>query len=129
MTRIIQTLEKYEDFRCMKGISQEDISAAETKLKVTFAKDYKDFLAHCGVAKCNKHEVIGLGSSERLNVIAITELERSFNKGVPSNWYVIEEIGVDGIVVWQAEDGKVYQTDPKHGQIQLAESLLDYIQK
>lgn len=42
-------------------------------------------------------------------------------------YYVVEQANIDGIVIWQASDGKVYQTNPKLKPLQIAESLSEYI--
>ena len=44
-----------------------------------------------------------------------------------ASWYVIEEIGVDGIIIWQSPDGTVYETYPNAEAKRLASSLLNYI--
>lgn len=32
---------------------------------------------------------------------------------IPEDWYVIEETGIDGIVIWQDVEGNVYQNQKK----------------
>ncbi len=129
MNSIKEELKQYSDFRCMKGISEAEISTAEQELNVKFAKDYKEYLSLCGVALCNGHELLGLGSSERLSVVSETKAEKQIYPEISANWYAIEVSGIDDVIIWQADDGKVYQTEGKNTPVPIAESLIEYIKK
>ena len=41
--------------------------------------------------------------------------------------YVIEKLNVDHVVVWQAQDGSVYQTMPGLSPTRIASSIVEYL--
>jgi len=41
--------------------------------------------------------------------------------------YVVEEVHVDGLVIWQDESGQVYQTIPGSLPQKIANTLSDYL--
>ena len=47
---------------------------------------------------------------------------------IPSNFYVIETLGFDGAIVWQATDGSLYQTIYDSEPIKIAQSLSEYFE-
>ena len=44
-----------------------------------------------------------------------------------NDWYVVEQTNIDGIIIWQASNGTVYQTAPNAKPKKLCESLAEYI--
>ncbi len=127
MSDIITTMRNLPDFFSLKGSSDEEIYKAEKTLGVKFSDDYKLYLSEFGVVSANGHEYTGLLSSSRLSVIDVTLSERKRNPNVPSDWYVIEQANIDGIVIWQNKQGEIFQTQPCREPIKIADSLLDYI--
>ena len=110
-----------------EGVPEQDILQAENELGLQFAKDYKEYLAKYGVVSYENHELTGICPFPRLNVVYVTKEERQFNPFVPKCYYVIEQANMDGVVIWQAYDGKVYQTYPDLDPVQIATSLSEYI--
>ena len=95
----------------------EEIKIAENVLSVSFSKEYKNYLSQFGFAVFKGHELTGLCNGKRLDVVKITQLEKSCLKEINKSWYVIEQTNVDGIVIWQDSAGFVYQVD-RNGKIQ-----------
>lgn len=93
-----------------KGASLAEVKDAEKALGTCFSEEYKDYLLKYGTAACNGHEFTGISSSERVNVVDVTIFARENNPNVSSNMYVIEQTNIDGIVMWQDEEGVVYST-------------------
>lgn len=44
------------------------------------------------------------------------------------DWYVIECLDIDGIVIWQDRSGKVYHTSPSGTMTLVSESILKYLE-
>ena len=103
------------------------IRAAELSLELEFAEDYKEYLAQCGIATADGHEFMGLGRANRLDVIANTITERKKRGGIPIDMYVIERLGIDGIVIWQNHLGEVYQSTGQGEFHKIADSLVKYL--
>ena len=108
-------------------VSEEQIASAEIALARRFADDYREYLAHMGIATANGHEFTGICNSKRLNVVDVTLSERSIHPDIPQDWYVLEEANIDGIVIWQSSTGEIFQTQPGRETIKLADSICDYL--
>ena len=128
MADIVKLLQEQPDFYSMAGASNIDISNAEQLLALRFAPDYRQYVVAFGAASFSNHELTGVCKSKRLNVVDVTIKERS-NYTVPDNWYVLEQTGIDDIVIWQATNGEVHQTSPRVPHKKICNSLSDYILK
>ena len=51
------------------------------------------------------------------------------NPFVPDDWYVLENAGIDGIIIWQDKTGRIYQTMPNGQKEYIADSLAEYLDK
>lgn len=127
MNDFITELKEKADYVGSKGATEEEIIEAETMLSVSFSKEYKQYLSAVGFAIYDGHELTGICKAKRLNVVDATMLEREITPSVPSNWYVIEQLNIEGIVIWQSETGKIYQTAPKKRTKRICNSLAEYI--
>ena len=57
----------------------------------------------------------------------VLHLDRKKNVNIPLDLYVVEELQIDGIIIWQSEDGKVFQTVCNGKPEMINSSLADYI--
>ena len=110
------------------AISQESIHEAEQKLNLRFSNEYASYIAEFGAAIWDGHEFTGLCDGKRLDVITITKEQRKFNEFVLDDWYVIECLDIDGIIIWQNADGTVYATAHNSKPKKIANSIAEYIQ-
>ena len=108
--------------------TREMISAAESVLGLSFSEDYREYLRAFGVVTFDGHALTGIWPGSHLNVTTITDELRELYPSVPSNCYVVEDAYIDGIVIWQDQNGIVYQATPDSDPITIANSLADYIQ-
>ena len=125
MDKIAEELSKLPYFHGMRGAEASEIEAAEARLGVVFSDDFRQYLQTYALASANGHELTGLCKSDRLNVIEVTEAERDHYEGVDPSWYVIERIGIDGALAWQASDGSIYIATARSGGVKVCESLLE----
>ena len=124
---IVSTIQCMPDFIGGNGRSEIEIENTEKILSLIFAKDFRTYLLEIGIACFDGHELTGICTSSRLNVVDVTINERTNNPDVPSDWYVIEQTNIDGIVIWQNSKGEVYQTQPCCDSIKIANSIVEYI--
>ena len=110
MSGFISVIEQKKAFHSLQGATIDKVQEAEEKLGVKFSKEYIDYLLNYGVASFFGHELTGICSSPRLNVIDVTTEQRQYNQDVPYNLYVVEDTGFDDVVLWQDEGGAVYRT-------------------
>lgn len=126
MSNIVVTLPQKPDFKCRTSASNQDILKAEQQLGLCFATEFKEYLRAFGAVSVNGREITGICHSKRLHVVDVT-LEEWLHNKVPSDWYVVEQLNIDGIVIWQDSKGNVYQTAPGCANQKIASSLYDYI--
>jgi hypothetical protein len=117
-----------ENFMSLGGVSEDKISEVETNMELIFADDYKEYLKKFGIATVDDHEFTGIGKSQRLSVDKVTQKERSKNDLIPKNLYVIEELGIDGITIWQSGTGEIYQSVSGEIPYVIYKSFLEYIE-
>lgn len=84
------------------------------------------YLKDIGLACFDGHELTGICKSARLNVVDVTLLQRQRVSDAYS-WYVVEETGIDGRVIWQTPTGDIYQTAPGTKTRKVFGSLAEYI--
>jgi len=109
-----------------KGATEEEIHQAEEMLGVKIAQDFKKCLISFGVFAFDGHEMTGITDNKRLSVVDVTKRQRVQNPEIPSDWYVIEEANMDGIVIWQNDRGTVFGTASGGPTMQIAGSLIDF---
>ena len=127
MIQIAEELSTLPNFHGMEGAEAAEIDAAETRLGVVFSEDFRQYLQTYALASANGHELTGLCKSDRLNVVKVTEAERKHCEGIEPSWYVIERIGIDGALAWQATDGSIYKATSRSGGVKVCGSLLEYM--
>lgn len=108
--------------------SESEIVCAEEKLEVCFAEDYKNLLRLSGFVIYDHHELAGICKDSRLNVVSLTLQEKKNVPNVPKNWYAIEKLDIDGIIVWQCETGEIFVSMPNSQFLKKDNSLAEYIQ-
>lgn len=118
-----------KDFYHLGGASNESINDAENALDVIFSQDYRDCILHYGAFSFQGHEFVGITQSTRLNVVDVTRKHRERNSEIEKGLYVIEELGIDHIVIWQSSDGSIYQTVEQTPARKIYNSLLEYIKE
>lgn len=128
MNSIIDLLKKKNFFICEHGATPAEIEEAQKALNLAFADDYRTYLRECGTASYEGHELTGIGRDINLDVVKATVNNLKKNPKVNLPLYVVEETHIDGIVIWQAPDGQVYQTNMESEPFKIAENLSEYIQ-
>ena len=93
-----------------------------------FASEYNEYLGEFGSVLADDIEITGIAKSKNRNVVAVTLREWELNPQVEHNLYVVENLGIDGIIIWQDESGRVYESTPNNKPKKIADSLADYIE-
>lgn len=129
MGNFVEKLAKMPSFRKRKAASKEQIQNAEDSLALNFSKEYKEYLSEYGAASIFGHEFTGICNVERLDVVVVTQEELQNNQKVPNDLYVVEQVNIDGIVIWQSRTGAVYQSQPNKKPVKICNSLYQYIEQ
>ena len=83
------------------GGTPEQILQAEQELGVPFSEEYHEYLSLYGIAAYDGHELTGLSKSQRLNVVFSTLEARKKYPCLPAGLYVVEETGIEELIVLQ----------------------------
>lgn len=125
---IADTIMQFENNILGKGKTEKEIFEAEKKLGLRFAIDYRQYLKKYGFAIVNGHELTGLSNISCMNVVEATETERSKNylNEKMKEWYVIENLNIDDVLIWQSSSEEIFQVTPE-SICKIYDSLSEYI--
>lgn len=124
-----ESIKMEPDYIGANGRTDAEIAEAEKELGIKFAKDYHEYLKKIGLACFAGHELTGLTNTDRLNVVSVTKELRKQSEEICALWYVVEDVGLDGIIIWQNSDGALYATAPYTNAKMVADSLAEYYSK
>lgn len=127
MSQIISIIENLDGLIELKPATQEDVFDIEIELALPLSEEYKTYLMKFGAIMANGIELTGFAKSKNRNIVDVTRREWELNDKVPHTMYVIENVGIDGIIIWQDKSGKIYQSSPSIAPFIIANSLSDYL--
>ena len=127
MSKIVETIQNLENLIPLKPASIEDIENVEIELALPLAKDYREYLLNFGAIMANDIELTGIAKSKNRNVVEVTKREWNLNRKIKHHLYVVENIGIDGIIIWQDSSGSIYESRPNYEAKKIANNLLEYI--
>lgn len=108
MSSIIEKINKIEKLYHAKGCSFKQIRDAQSELGITFPEEYVDVVKEFGAISFFGTEWTGLNVDDYLNVVSVTKEEREINSSFPSDCFVLENQGIDGLIVICNEAGEVF---------------------
>jgi hypothetical protein len=127
MATIVNTIRELSNLLSLKSASRTEITDAELQLRMIFSDEYKVYLSTFGAIMADGIELTGISKAEHRNVVPVTKQEWELNNNVPHSMYVVENTGIDGVIIWQDASGVIYQTFPNAKPKQIASSLNEYI--
>ena len=127
MKTIVDVINSLPELLPLKAATSMQITDAELQLRVSFSNEYKEYLSTFGAIMADGLELSGIAKSEHRNVVSLTKKEWELNPKVPHTMYVVENTCIDGIIIWQDTDGRVFQSQPGVEPKQVADSLAEYI--
>lgn len=127
MSNIIETINSIENLLALKPASEKDVENIEIELALPLAEEYKEYLLEFGAIMADDIELTGFAKSKNRDVVQVTKREWAANNRIKHNLYVVESLGIEGIIIWQDSSGKVYESRPNHGATKIADSLTEYL--
>jgi len=124
---VMSVLRNKQNFKSYVAGKKSEILKAEELLSLVFNQEYINYMQEVGFATYEGHELTGICKFKRLNVVDVTIMERELFPYIPLDWYVIEQLNIDGIVIWQSSTGEIYQTSPNSKPEKIYDSLAEYI--
>jgi hypothetical protein len=125
MNDIIAAIGGLKGLVSLHGASKNAIASAEQALRLSFAADYRAYLEKYGLISARHIEITGLTESKRLNVVDVTLAARQNNQ-LPPEMYVVEDTGIEGILILQNGKGEVYEFQNQRIK-KIFNSLSDYL--
>ena len=126
MKSLIDLIKSFDDAMIGKPSNEESIIEYETQLGLEFSEEYKEFLLTCGYASVADSELTGITGDNYDDVCVLTEYYKK-QYDIPKDFYVIENLGIDDVIVWQNTEGKIFMTVGDNPPKQIKDSLYDYI--
>lgn len=126
---IIELINSLENVIIAGPVSNKEIKEAEKELGLSFSNEYKTFLSKFGKILADGIEIVGITpkNPKSKNVVTITKREWEYNPLVPKNLYVVENVGIEGIIIWQDKNGAIYQSSPNKKPKKINNNLVEYI--
>lgn len=114
-------------FESGKPANNQQIAEAEAKLNLSFSKEYIDYLKLWGYVRFDGHVFTGINPFPGISVISVTNDAKINNPQIPDNYYAIEEVHIDGIIIWQDENGAIYESASGTQPQKIYNSFIEYI--
>lgn len=124
---IIQAISGLDHLYVLLPASPESVAEAEHYLGLQFAPDYKAYVQRFGAISACGIELTGVTTSRRLDVVAVTKMNRAMNSNIPLDMYVIEDMAIDGLLILQDATGAVYSAPPHGVPRKVFNCLADYV--
>lgn len=124
---IISLFKSLPNVYFMGNFTEEAIAEAETKLCLSFASDYKEFLKNFGGMVYKQIEIIGINPEFPDNCVESTLEARSEDSSIPSDCYVISNPLIDGILYLQNASGQIYVHYPFMEPEKLFDNLQEFV--
>lgn len=98
-----------DDFITVGPIDEDVIAQAEKELNIVFPGSYKKIIEQYGVISAGTDEIFGLGVGGYLNVVETTKEERTLVNGELDKYIVIQNLGIEGILIVVDENDNVFE--------------------
>lgn len=109
LSNIFKRIEGTHKLYNTKGASEKAIGKAESKLGIIFPDEYKDYLSRYGAVSFGSTELTGLNIDGYANVIDVTLNEINRNSNFPKDCFVLESLGVEGLLILMNTNGEVWE--------------------
>ena len=124
---IKEILESKTNVYHLEGVSDDTISEAENILGLRFSNDYQEYLKTYGLLSYGAHELTGICKSARLNVVDATVREKAENSYIASDMYLLEQVGVENLSIWQNTEGEIFEVSYSQAPKKICDSLIEYM--
>lgn len=116
---------KYKMFKT-KPVNEDAIKEAETKLGRVFSDEYKKYLMQFGAISFSSTELTGLNIDKYANVVDVTLKEIELNENFPKDCIVLENVGVEGVLILINSKGHVFEWQNNSAK-KIYDSMAEYL--
>ncbi len=108
VSNIVNKLNGVPNLLHLEGCVTSQIKEAQKVLNLEFPLEYIEYVKMFGVVSFYATEWTGLNVEGALNVVDATIRERQLDRTFPQKYFVLENVGIDGILTLMDESGKIY---------------------
>lgn len=127
MSDILEKIKEIPKLYHAIGCSEEQLAEAERALGVVFPSEFRECVREYGAISFYGTEWTGLGVEGYLNVVEATRQERELNPAFPADCFVLENLGMEGVIVAADKDGQVWEIQGERKRL-LCQSLGEYLE-
>ncbi|MBR1529767.1 MAG: SMI1/KNR4 family protein [Oscillospiraceae bacterium] len=125
MSEIVEFIRRTESVDTFSGCTDEQVTEAQKALNMTFPEEFVSYVKAFGAIAFFDAEWTGLNTESYQNVVEVTLSKREL-AGLPEGYFVLENLGIDGILIIVDQNGTVFEF--QHGTIQkINNSILEYL--
>lgn len=126
MSNVFDEINKKQKMFKTKPTNEDAIKEAETKLGRAFSDEYKKYLLQFGAISFSSTELTGLNIEKYANVVDVTLKEIELNEEFPKDCIVLENIGIEGILILLNSKGHVFEWKNNYA-LKIHDSMADYL--
>lgn len=126
MSKLVTKLKNVPNLFHLKGCLTSQVSNAQKSLNVLFPEEYIDYVKTFGAVSFYGTEWTGLNIDGSLNVVTATKQERQLDHKFPLDCFVLENIGIDGMLTIMNQNGQIYSYQQGQKRL-LCKSLCEYL--
>lgn len=126
MSEVVEKLKAVPNLFHLSGCITSQIKEAQNTLNLEFPDEYIDYVKTFGAVSFYGTEWKGLNVDGDLNVVNSTMQERQLDSNFPNDCFVIENIGIDGVLALMDQNGKIYYYRRGNKSL-LCDSLCEYL--
>lgn len=108
MSKIVEKLNAVPNLFHLTGGVTSQIKEAQKSLNLEFPAEYIEYVKTFGAVSFYGTEWTGLNVDGNLNVVTATKQERHLDSNFPNDCFVVENIGIDGVLTLMGQNGKIY---------------------
>lgn len=126
MSNIVGKIYMVDKLYHVQGCTTQQLEDAQHILGLEFPEEFVEYVREFGAISFYGTEWTGLNVEGYLNVVEVTKQERERNTLFPSDCFVLENQGIDGIITVINTKGHIFMV--QYGNmIPLCDSLSDYL--
>lgn len=126
MSEIVEKIKGIAKLYHATGCTAEQIEEAQNSLGILFPAEFIDYVLEYGAVSFFGTEWTGLNVDGYLNVVEATKQEREGNAAFPGDCFVLENIGMEGLLTIVNEKGQVFSFQSGKKQ-NLCNSMFEYL--
>jgi len=126
MSNVFDEINKKHKMFKTKPVNEDAIKEAETKLGRVFSDEYKKYLMQFGAISFSSTELTGLNIDKYANVVDVTLKEIELNENFPKDCIVLENVGVEGVLILINSKGHVFEWQ-NNSEKKIYDSMAEYL--